>query len=104
MSVIEEVLGALDDPTRRALLDQLADRGAATATGLSSQLPITRQAVVQHLTILAKAGLVSGERHGRERWFSIRTETISDTARWLDELAAKWDRRLDAIKSIAEEE
>lgn len=104
MSVIEEVLSALDDPTRRALLDQLAERGSATATVLSSQLPISRQAVVQHLTVLGNAGLVSGERRGRERWFAVRTEPITETARWLDDLAAAWDRRLSSIKRIAESE
>ncbi|MBW4076987.1 MAG: helix-turn-helix transcriptional regulator [Acidobacteria bacterium] len=101
---MEEVLSALDDPTRRALLDQLAERGSATATVLSSQLPITRQAVVQHLTVLTKAGLVSGERRGRERWFAVHTEKITETARWLEDLATKWDRRLDTIKQIAEKE
>lgn len=102
MIVIEDVLGALDDPTRRALLDDLAERGTATATQLSSVLPVTRQAVVQHLAILAHAGLVSGDRRGRERWFAVRTEGIVQTARWLDDLAADWDRRLNTIKRIAE--
>lgn len=104
MTVIAEVLGALDDPTRRALLDQLADRGTATATQLSSAMPVTRQAVVQHLTVLANAGLVSGDRRGRERWFTVRTEGVIETARWLDDLAARWDRRLQVIKRLAEME
>ncbi|MHB1087718.1 MAG: ArsR/SmtB family transcription factor, partial [Acidimicrobiales bacterium] len=100
----EEVISALDDPTRRTLLDELAERGSATATVLSSQLPVTRQAVVQHLSVLTRAGLVAGERRGRERWFTLRTESISETARWLDDLAATWDRRLHSIKRIAEAE
>jgi DNA-binding transcriptional ArsR family regulator len=102
VTVIEDVLGALDDPTRRVLLDRLAERGIATATQLSSELPVTRQAVVQHLAVLAQAGLVKGERRGRERFFEVRTEGITQTARWLDDLAAEWDRRLRAIKRIAE--
>jgi len=104
VSVVEDVLDALADPTRRALLNQLSERGAATATVLSSELPITRQAVVQHLAVLASAGLVTGDRKGRERWFAVRTDSIAETARWLDELAAKWDKRLNAIRRIAEAE
>lgn len=104
VTVIEDVLSALVDPTRRTLLDQLAERGAATATVLASELPITRQAVVQHLAVLAQAGLVTGDRRGRERWFTVRTESVSETARWLDGLAAEWERRLQAIKRIAESE
>lgn len=102
MTVVEDVLGALVDPTRRALLDKLAERGAATATVLASELPITRQAVVQHLSVLAQAGLVTGDRRGREHWFAVRTEGIIDTARWLDDLASEWERRLETIKRIAE--
>lgn len=104
MTVVEDVLGALVDPTRRALLDKLAERGTATATVLASELPVTRQAVVQHLSVLTQAGLVTGNRRGREHWFAVRTEGITDTARWLDGLAAEWDRRLLTIKEIAESE
>jgi DNA-binding transcriptional ArsR family regulator len=104
MSVIEDVLSALDDPTRRNLLDRLAEKGSATATELSSAVPVTRQAVVQHLTVLSHAGLVAGARHGRERRYVVRTQAITETARWLDELAARWDRRLLAIKRLAESE
>ncbi len=104
MTVIEDVLGALDDPTRRALLNDLAERGTATATQLSSGLRVTRQAVSQHLAVLSQAGLVSGRRHGREQRFAVRTENIMTTARWLDDLATDWDRRLNAIKRIAESE
>lgn len=102
MSVIEEVIGALDDPTRRALLDELASRGEATATQLAASLPITRQAISQHLSFLSEVGLVRGERKGRERWFTVRPERLTETARWLEDLARRWDRRLQTIKEIAE--
>jgi DNA-binding transcriptional ArsR family regulator len=102
VTVVEDVLGALVDPTRRALLDELAEQGTATATVLASKLPVTRQAVVQHLAVLTQAGLVSGDRRGRERWFIVRTDGIVDTAKWLRDLAATWDRRLQVIKQIAE--
>lgn len=103
MTPIDGVLAALVEPSRRSVLTKLAAHGTATATLLASELPITRQAVVQHLAVLDEAGLVSGERRGRERWFSVRTAPITDVARWLEGLAAEWDRRLRAIKQIAEE-
>jgi DNA-binding transcriptional ArsR family regulator len=99
---VDEVLRALADPTRRRLLDQLAQRGQATATTLCGELSITRQAVVQHLSLLDAAGLVHGRKSGRERRYEVSTQRLSETARWLDEIAAQWDSRLAAIKRIAE--
>ncbi|GAA4547159.1 ArsR/SmtB family transcription factor [Amycolatopsis samaneae] len=98
----EEVLAALADPTRRQLLDRLAAHPSATATQLAGELPVSRQAVVKHLAVLDRAGLVSGWRDGRERRYRVRPEALADTARWLDHLAARWAGRLAAIKRIAE--
>ena len=102
MSTVEEVLSALADPTRRELLERLAERGSATATTLAGELPISRQAVVQHLAVLDAVGLVIGMRSGREHRFEVRTERLSETARWMNDLALRWDRRLELIRQIAE--
>ncbi|SDX54975.1 DNA-binding transcriptional regulator, ArsR family [Amycolatopsis xylanica] len=100
---IGEVLAALADPTRRQLLDVLADAGQASATTLAGQLPVSRQAVVKHLNVLESAGLVSGGRSGREVLYRVRPEAIETSAQWLTELAASWDRRLSKLKRIAEQ-
>ncbi|SEB57931.1 DNA-binding transcriptional regulator, ArsR family [Paenibacillus sp. GP183] len=99
---IERVLGALADPTRRQLVDRLARCGEATATALAAEMSVTRQAVVQHLAILEAACLVKGQRIGRERRFVVCPQRLTETARWMDSLAAQWDSRLTAIKRIAE--
>ncbi|KAA5832644.1 metalloregulator ArsR/SmtB family transcription factor [Saccharopolyspora hirsuta] len=99
---VDEVLAALADPTRRQLVDLLGERGEATATELSAALPVSRQAVVKHLAVLEQAGLVTSYRAGREVRFAIRSEPLEATARWLSSRAAKWDRRLAAIKRRAE--
>lgn len=100
--VFDSVLAALADPMRRQLLDLLAAQGEATATTLAEQLPVSRQAVVKHLTVLDAAGLVSGGRVGREVRYTVRPEALNSTARWMARLAADWDRRLATIKRIAE--
>jgi DNA-binding transcriptional ArsR family regulator len=97
-----EVLVALADPTRRHLLAELAARGTATGTELAEQLPVSRQAVVKHLAVLSRAGLVAGQREGREVRYIARPEGLAATARWMAELAAEWDQRLRDIKRIAE--
>ncbi|MCP3821081.1 metalloregulator ArsR/SmtB family transcription factor [Streptomyces sp. A3M-1-3] len=100
--VVDRVLGALADPTRRQLLDLLAAQGQATATTLAERLPVSRQAVVKHLTVLDAAGLVSGTRVGREVRYAVRPAALNATARWMSALAADWDRRLANIKRVAE--
>ena len=58
-AVAEQVFTALADPTRRAILAALAAGGPATATDLADRLPVTRQAIAKHLTLMAEAGLVT---------------------------------------------
>lgn len=96
------VLAALADPTRRQLLDVLVDAGRASATTLAGRLPVSRQAVVKHLRVLQTSGLVHGTRAGREVLYSPRPDSLDASARWLAELSAAWDRRLNAIKRAAE--
>jgi DNA-binding transcriptional ArsR family regulator len=98
----DEVFVALADPTRRQLLEVLAARGEASATILAVELPVSRQAVVKHLAVLDRAGLVRGLRRGREVRYTVRPERLDATARWLAGLAAEWDARLAAIKRLAE--
>ncbi|MGC5039839.1 MULTISPECIES: ArsR/SmtB family transcription factor [unclassified Streptomyces] len=100
--VVDSVISALADPTRRQLLDVLAARGEATATTLAQHLPVSRQAVVKHLAVLDAAGLVTGGRVGREVRYAVRPEALDTTARWMASLAGEWDRRLARIKRVAE--
>lgn len=96
------VLAALADPTRRDLLDALADAGHATATTLAGRLPVSRQAVVKHLQVLEAAGLVTGARAGREVRYRVERAPLDASASWLTALAATWGRRLQSIKEAAE--
>ncbi|MFC9651986.1 MULTISPECIES: ArsR/SmtB family transcription factor [unclassified Streptomyces] len=100
---VAEVLTALADPTRRRILDALAAHGEATATVLAGELPVSRQAIVKHLAVLDRAGLVAAHRAGREARYAVRPARLSVTARWMDRVAADWDSRLSAIKRLAED-
>ncbi|WP_329281483.1 ArsR/SmtB family transcription factor [Streptomyces sp. NBC_00691] len=102
-SATDSVIGALADPTRRRLLDLLAQEGEATATALAARLPVSRQAIVKHLAVLEAAGLVSAARVGREVRYAVRPAALDATARWMAALAADWDRRLADVKRLAED-
>lgn len=97
----EEVFAALADPTRLRLLDLMAG-GEATATSLAGHVPVSRQAVVKHLAVLDRAGLVEARRSGREVRYAVRPDGLSAAASWLATRAAEWDARLASIKRVAE--
>ncbi len=80
------VFSALADPNRRQVIGYLSDQGTATATELTGELPMTRQAVAKHLAALAGAGLVESERQGRETRYR------------LTRAGEEWDDRLDALQ------
>jgi DNA-binding transcriptional ArsR family regulator len=101
-ALVEEVLVSLSDPTRRRILRMLAASGTGTATTLAAQLPVSRQAVVKHLAVLDRAGLVTASRTGRELRYVVRPDRLESTARWMAELATDWDRRLRIMKRITE--
>jgi DNA-binding transcriptional ArsR family regulator len=92
------VFGALADPTRRTLLSTIADQRSATATELASELPISRQAVLKHLTALSDAGLLDRERSGREVRYRVTPEPLSDAVSWMADVGAAWDDRLAALR------
>ena len=92
-----DVFAALSDPTRRALIQHLA-QGPATATQLSLRFPISRQAVTKHLAALDDAGLVERNSSGREVRYSLRAEGLADVSSWVAGVGSSWDRRLDRLR------
>jgi DNA-binding transcriptional ArsR family regulator len=97
------VFAALSDPTRWRLLGMLAQRGQGTATTLAAQVPVSRPAVIKHLGVLDRAGLVTRRRAGREVLYRVEPAQLDATARRLAELATAWDTRLAALKALAED-
>jgi DNA-binding transcriptional ArsR family regulator len=96
------VFAALGDETRWSVLTALAE-GDASASALAGRLPVSRQAVAKHLAVLQEVGLVEPVRVGREVRYRVIGSQLSATARRLDAIGADWDRRLAAIRKIAEE-
>lgn len=98
----DELWSAIGDPTRRRMLDLLLARGSDTATSLSDQLPVTRQAVAKHLGVLDRAGLVVVTPAGRERRYRVDEAQFARAVAQLNAVGDAWDARLRRIKAIAE--
>ena len=93
-----DVFAALADPTRREVLQLVAQGRAQTATELAAALPVTRQAVSKHLAVLEGARLVEAQRAGRSTRFRATPAPLSDAIAWMAEVGGEWDERLAALR------
>jgi DNA-binding transcriptional ArsR family regulator len=94
----DELFAALSDATRRQILRAVAEQGPVTATALADGLPVSRQAVAKHLSLLRGAGLVTAERSGRETRFTAATGPLDDLVTWAESAGRRWEDRLARLR------
>jgi DNA-binding transcriptional ArsR family regulator len=92
-------LTALSDPTRRSILEHLADQPSAVGE-LADLLPISRPAVSQHLKVLKEAGLVFEERDGARRIYQLNPDGVGELRDYLDRF---WCHALASFKFRVEQ-
>ncbi len=101
---VDRVFHALGDPTRRAIVEKLS-QGPISVSRLAKPLDITLAAVVQHLQVLEKSGLVRTEKTGRVRTCRIESKGLTVAERWIADRRSLWESRFDRLgKLLAEEE
>ena len=93
---LDRTLGALADPTRRAIVARLTD-GAARVTEVAAPFAMSLNAVSKHLKVLEGAGLVRREVRGREHWLSFDGAPLTAASDWIDYYRSFWEGRLDAL-------
>ena len=96
---LDLTLGALADPTRRAILQRLS-AGEARVTEIAQPLPMSLNAVSKHIRTLEAARLVRRRRAGRDHWLSLDPEPLDAAARWMAEQSAAWRYRLDLLDAL----
>jgi DNA-binding transcriptional ArsR family regulator len=89
-------LAALADPTRRRILELLAEE-ERTAGELAEGFATSRPGVSRHLRVLRESGLVHVQPEGRRRIYSLETEPLEELDLWLERYRAFWENRLDAL-------
>jgi DNA-binding transcriptional ArsR family regulator len=103
---VQERLGrtfkALADPTRRAILAQLERRDGASISDLAEPFSIHLPAVMKHLDVLAKAGLVTRAKSGRTVTVRLRAQPMREAMDWLQRYERFWSSSLDRLASYAE--
>lgn len=93
---LDRVFQALGDPSRRAMVERLVV-GPASVSQLAEPLPMSLPAVVQHLSVLESAGLVSTEKVGRVRTCRLAPEALRRAEAWLGHQRSAWEGRLDRL-------
>jgi DNA-binding transcriptional ArsR family regulator len=95
-AALDRTFHALSDPTRRAMVQQLA-RGPASVSELAKPLSISLPAVMQHLSVLETSGIVRTEKIGRVRTCRVEPKMLGIAERWIAERRESWERKLDRL-------
>jgi DNA-binding transcriptional ArsR family regulator len=99
----DRVFKALADPTRRRMLDLMASRPRTTGELAAAFPKLSRFAVMKHLTVLRKAGLLIASRDGRKRWNAINAAPLVEVlSRWAGKYQQAWADVLLNVRDAAE--
>jgi DNA-binding transcriptional ArsR family regulator len=98
------VFAALGDPTRLRIVARLAGGDSLSIAQLADGEPVTRQAIAKHLEVLADAGVVVDRKVGRERLFALDPAPLADARRRLEAVADRWDRAIDRLRALVEDD
>jgi len=101
-AAIDRVFHALGDPTRRAIVEKLSE-GPVSVSRLAKPLDITLAAVVQHLQVLERSGLVHTEKVGRVRTCRMEPKGLAVAERWIEDRRSLWERRFDRLGTLLAE-
>jgi len=93
---LDEVLRALADPTRRAVVERLA-KSPAIVSDLAAPFSMALPSLMQHLGILESAGVITSEKHGRVRTVSLRPGALDVLHLWLSEQRTPAEHRADRL-------
>ena len=98
----QPVFRALADPTRRAIINMLAE-GDRPIAEIAAAFDMTRPAVAKHLAILREGGVIAVEAKGRERIHRLNPQALKTAADWLSYFDRFWDDRLAKLKKVVED-
>lgn len=98
----DHVFEALGDASRRTIVDRLS-RGPTSVSGLAGALGVSLAAVLQHLAVLERCGLVHTAKVGRVRTCKLRQRGLATAERWIQERRSLWEERFDRLGEVLDE-
>jgi len=100
---LDRVFHALADPTRRALVERLT-RGPASVKQLAEPHEMSLAAVVQHIAVLEESVVIRTKKEGRVRTCRIEVNVLRSAERWIAQRRELWERRLDRLEELLDEQ
>ena len=100
-STMDDTFGALADPTRRSIVNQLM-AGPLRVTEIAQPYSMSLNSVSKHLRILERAKLVRREIRGRDHWMHFNQEPLTHARNWADSVLRFWGSRLDTLEGLLE--
>src|SRR3954465_1085386 len=101
-ATLDDIFGALADPTRRAIVTRLAG-GDATVLELAAPFDISLPAISKHLKVLEHAGLISRGRDAQRRPCRLETSALREVNAWTERFRALWEERFEALDGVLDE-
>ena len=98
LSQLDQVFGALSDPTRRAIVVRLC-AGEASVGELADPFAMALPSFMKHIRVLEESGLVESEKSGRVRTCRLRPDAMAGAEDWLQQQRAIWEARLDRFEA-----
>jgi DNA-binding transcriptional ArsR family regulator len=95
---LDNVFGALADPTRRAIIARLS-QGEASVSELAQPFDMALPSLMKHIRVLQTGGLDRSEKHGRVRTCRLMPGAMTGAESWLAEQRALWEARLDRLEA-----
>jgi DNA-binding transcriptional ArsR family regulator len=95
---------ALAEPTRRDIIEMLADRGQLPASSIYRKFNASPQAISQHLKILRDTKLVLVEKRAQQRLYEVNPKAINEVEKWAQGIVLHWNERFDRLDKLLKED
>lgn len=102
METRRDVFQAIADPTRREIINLIAQK-SQNLNSIADNFDVSRQAISLHIKILQECGLISIKQQGRERYCEAKLQQLRQVSTWIEQHRKLWEERFDAIDNILEE-
>src|SRR5271168_3542274 len=98
---LDDLFGALADPTRRAIVERLLAAGELSVGDVAAPFTISTPAISRHLQVLERAGLIERRIERQWRLVSVRPDALAPIETWLQSQRRHWTAALDRLEALA---